>query len=104
LPGATAGDAIRSGKVPQFYLHIHNAHGEAEDDEGLEVPSLAVAREKAVHGIRSLLAAEAMNGSFNLDGRIDIKDAAGKVLLTVPFKEAVAVTGGVTGGKTQTRE
>jgi hypothetical protein len=79
--------------MPQFYLHIHNDHGGAEDDEGLEVPSLAVAREKAVQGIRSLLAAEVENGSINLDGRIDIKDARGEVLLTVPFNEAVTVKG-----------
>lgn len=79
--------------MPQFCLHIQNAHGGAEDDEGLEVTSLAVAREKAVHGIRSLLAAEMNSGSFNLDGRIDIKDAAGKVLLTVPSRDAVTVTG-----------
>jgi hypothetical protein len=79
--------------MPQFYLHIYNDHGEAEDDEGLEVPSLAVAREKAIRGIRSLLASEVENGSFNLAGRIDIKDAAGTVLLTVPFEEAVAITG-----------
>lgn len=59
----------------------------------LEVSSLAVAREEAVHGIRSLLAAEVINGSFNLDGRIDIKDARGDVLLTVPFKEAIDVKG-----------
>jgi hypothetical protein len=78
--------------MPQFYLHIYNDHGEAEDDEGLEAPSLAVAREKAVHGIRSLLAAEVENGSINLSGRIDIKDPAGAVLLTVPFSEALEVT------------
>jgi hypothetical protein len=52
-----------------------------------------VAREKAVQGIRSLLAAEAANSSFNLAGRIDIKDAAGTVSLSVPVKEAIAVTG-----------
>ena len=79
--------------MPQFYLHIYNDHGDAEDDEGLEAPSLAVAREKALHGIRSLLAAEVENGSFNLAGRIDIKDARGEVLLTVPFNEAVDVKG-----------
>jgi hypothetical protein len=86
--------------MPQFYLHIYNDHGEAEDDEGLEVPSLAVAREKAIRGIRSLLASEVENGSFNLAGRIDIKDAAGTVLLSVPFEEAVDVTRQV-GRKTQ---
>jgi hypothetical protein len=32
----------------RYYLHIHNSHGAAEDDEGLEANSLAEARERAV--------------------------------------------------------
>jgi hypothetical protein len=40
-----------------------------------------------VYGIRSLLAAEVINGSFNLGGRIDIEDAAGTILLTVPSRK-----------------
>jgi hypothetical protein len=55
---------------------------------------VADARSRAgLQWIRTLLAAEAENGSFNLAGRIDSKDAAGTVLLTVPFEEAVAITG-----------
>jgi hypothetical protein len=77
-------------QMPQLYLHIYNDHGDAEDDEGLEVPSLPIAREKAVHGIRSLLAAEVENGSFNLDGRIDIKDGRGEVLLTRSRKRSTS--------------
>jgi hypothetical protein len=79
--------------MPLFHLHVHNSHGDAEDDEGFELSSLAVAREKAVEGIRSLLSAEVTNGRFNLKGRIDISDPSGKRLLSVPFKEAVDVTG-----------
>jgi hypothetical protein len=79
--------------VAQFYLHIHNAHGDAEDDEGLNASSLAEAQEKAINGIRSLLSSEVANGQMNLSGRIDISDQSGKVLLSVPFKDAVTVTG-----------
>jgi hypothetical protein len=79
--------------MPRFYLHIYDAHGETEDEEGLEATSLAVARERAVNGIRSLLGAEAADGRINFDGRIDISDASGRLLLTVQFKEAVEVVG-----------
>jgi len=79
--------------MAQYFLHIHNAHGDAEDDEGLQASSLAVARETAIKGIRDLLSAEAVNGGINFAGRIDIADAGGAVLISVPFKEAVSVTG-----------
>lgn len=79
--------------MPHYFLHVHNSHGSAEDDEGLEVESLAEAREKAVAGIRGLLSGEAANGEMNFKGRIDISDDAGAVLLSVPFSEAISVKG-----------
>lgn len=79
--------------MTRYYLHIHNSHGGAEDDEGLEADSLSEAREKAVAGARSLLSAEAANGEINFKGRIDISDESGKVLLSVPFADAVTVKG-----------
>jgi hypothetical protein len=79
--------------VARYFLHIFNSHGGAEDDEGLEADSLSEAREKAVAGIRSLLAAEAGNGEINFKGRIEIRDETGKMLLAVPFAEAIKVKG-----------
>jgi hypothetical protein len=79
--------------MARYFLHIHNSHGSAEDDEGIEAKSLSEAREKAVAGIRSLIGAEAINGEINFKGRIDIKDEAGKLLLAVPFNEAVTIKG-----------
>lgn len=79
--------------MPRYLLHIHNSHGPAEDDEGLEAESLSEAREKAISGIRSLLASEAANGKINFKGRIDISSEAGEILLSVPFSDAVTVSG-----------
>jgi hypothetical protein len=79
--------------MARYFLHIYNSHGAAEDDEGVEANSLSEARELAVAGIRSLLAAEAANGEMNFKGRIEISDAARKVLLSVPFADALAVKG-----------
>ena len=79
--------------MSRYFLHIHNSHGDAEDDEGLDADSLAEVRERAVSGIRSLLASEAANGEINFNGRIDISNEAGKVLLSVPFTDALSVKG-----------
>jgi hypothetical protein len=79
--------------MARYFLHIHNSHGAAEDDEGLDANSLSEAREQAVSGIRSLIASEAANGEINFRGRIDISDEAGKLLLSVPFTDAVSVKG-----------
>jgi hypothetical protein len=64
--------------MAQYYLHIHNSHGAAEDDEGVEAASLSEAKEKALTGIRSLLSSEVANGRMNMKGRIDIADGSGK--------------------------
>lgn len=79
--------------MPRYFLHVHNSHGAAEDDEGMDADSLSEARERAVAGIRSLLSAEAANGEMNFKGRIDISDEAGKVVLSVPFSEAITIKG-----------
>ncbi|MBV9523786.1 MAG: hypothetical protein JO010_13390 [Alphaproteobacteria bacterium] len=79
--------------MPRYYLHIHNAHGDAQDDEGVEAASLSAASEIAISGIRDLLAAEARNGTINLNGRIDISDEDGKFLLSVPFARALTIQG-----------
>ena len=77
--------------MPLFFLHIHNGAGFIEDEEGLELSELEQARAEAVEGIRSILAAEVLQGSMDLRGRISIADAAGTNLAVVPFSEAVAV-------------
>jgi hypothetical protein len=78
--------------MPRYFLHIHNAHGKAEDEEGIEASSLSEASEIAITGIRDLLAAEVRNGAINFAGRLDIANEAGKVLLSIPFADAVKIT------------
>ena len=75
--------------MPRFFLHVHNRMGFAPDDEGLELPDLAAAREAAVAGIRSIVSEEVGQGTLDLAGRIDICGENGEVLMAVPFSEAV---------------
>jgi hypothetical protein len=79
--------------MPRYFLHIRDAHGGADDVEGLVLPSLAAASDKAVAGIRSLLCHDMLDGALDLNGRIEIADRNGKVLAAVAFADVVTITG-----------
>lgn len=77
--------------MPRYFLHVHNSFGDARDDEGQELESLAAARKIAVTSIRSILVEELRVGRFDLRGRIDIEDATGSICGTVRYTDAVDV-------------
>lgn len=77
--------------MPHFYLHIHSTDGQAQDEEGVDVCSLAEARNHAISGIRSMLSAELFEGTIDFNGRIEIAGTDQKILLIVPFSDAVRV-------------
>ena len=78
--------------MPHYHLHLHNAHVDASDEEGMEFVDLSAARVKAIEGIRGFLGHEVMTGRMDLRGQVDIADDGGVVLLTVRFDEAVEIT------------
>ncbi|GAC1573160.1 MAG: hypothetical protein NVS3B5_02530 [Sphingomicrobium sp.] len=58
--------------MPIYHLHLINSRVEANDIEGLDLPSLDVARAKAIDGIRDYLGLEVSKGRLDMRGRIDI--------------------------------
>jgi hypothetical protein len=50
-------------------------------------------REEAVMGARELMASKLMKGKVCLSCHIEVTNAAGEVVYTLPFKKAVAVIG-----------
>lgn len=77
--------------MPRFFFHVVDRAGIAADEDGLDVADLAAAREVALKGARDILAAEIKYGKIDLNWRIDVADAEGAVVLTLPFSEAVLV-------------
>jgi hypothetical protein len=75
--------------MPLFFLHVYNRTGCSRDEEGLDLPDLDAARAEAAAGIRSILADEVARGTIDFNGRIDIADAAGTVIATMRYGEAV---------------
>jgi hypothetical protein len=76
--------------MPKLHLHVRGNDFLAEDWEGAEYDSLDEARAEAIRGARQIMAERLMRGEV-LDGSmIEIVDAAGKVVIQVPFKDALA--------------
>ncbi|MDG2535228.1 hypothetical protein P6144_16325 [Sphingomonas sp. HITSZ_GF] len=75
----------------RYFFHIQNGNGCTRDEEGQEFADLDAARQSALTGIRSVLGEELMRGVVDLSGRLDICDGTDRVLLSVPFGEAVQV-------------
>lgn len=78
--------------MPHFYFDVHNGHGDTLDEEGVDLMDQAAARQIAVESIRSMVAEDARKGIIDLDGRIDVRDGARNILLTVCFAEAFWLT------------
>ena len=74
--------------MPRYHLHVYNRIGHVVDEEGMELADLAAAREKALEGIRAIIAEEAKTGRIDLAGHVDITDGADALVATVAFRDA----------------
>ncbi len=57
------------------------------DAAGLDLPDLGTARDRAVELAREIMSDEALRGEVVLDRSIEVTDAAGEVLISLPFTD-----------------
>ena len=79
--------------MPLFYLNLNECGSLTVDDEGYELANLDAARGAGVAAARDIMAEEIKSGTLCLSCRIEVTDANGVVLMVVPFKDGVGVTG-----------
>ena len=77
--------------MPLYHFNVHNGRGEVPDDEGQCLADDEAARTEAVIGVRSLLAADLMEGYLDLEGRLEVTDETGTLLFTIAYADAVEV-------------
>jgi hypothetical protein len=76
--------------MSRFHLNIYD-DCVALDEDGAEFADLIAAREAAISGAREMIAARLIAGEpIALSHRIEITDAGGIVLATLPFRDVVA--------------
>ena len=76
--------------MPRFHMNIRKGDELLEDWEGQVFPSLSEARTEAVRSARELMAARMAAGKMP-DGhtKFEIVDESGKIVLVMPFEEAI---------------
>lgn len=79
--------------MPVFRFHLHECGTVTEDEEGVSAADVAEARVLAVKAAREVMCAEVANGRLCLSCRIDVTDESGAVVLQVPFKDILTITG-----------
>jgi hypothetical protein len=73
--------------MPKFHFHIRDASGVVLDEDGMELPDLAAAREEAQEAARQLLA-DAIRAHKEVDGKkIEIAKDDGPVIEVIEVRD-----------------
>jgi hypothetical protein len=78
--------------MPHFYFHLFNDMTSI-DEEGVDLPDLKVAMDKATAIAREMAAESVRQGHLALDHRIDLASDTGQTVATVRFGEVVKIQG-----------
>lgn len=76
--------------MPLFYFHIHDDF-ELRDEDGIDMAGPAAARDAALAGARGMMSEQVLKGRLSLHHRIEVEDADGVAVLTLPFADAVEI-------------
>jgi hypothetical protein len=88
----SSGRCTQKRFMARYFFNLYNDM-EVLDPEGRDLPSIDDARAAAVREARQMMQEAVANGKLTLSDRIEVADEAGVVLLTVTFRDAVAVEG-----------
>ena len=79
--------------MQRYFFDLHECGTHVEDEEGRELVDIVDARRSAIAEAREVMSHEVREGRLCLSCRIDVRDEVGTLVLTLPFREALAVTG-----------
>lgn len=79
--------------MERYFFHLHECGTHIPDDEGRGLAGMEEARSEAIKAARDVMSAEVQAGRLCLGCRIDVKDGNGRLVLTVPFSDALTISG-----------
>lgn len=80
--------------MPIFYFHLRDGDDLLLDPDGRALDGPEAIAECALAEARALISDEARLGRIRLEQRIDVEDAEGHVVHSLPFDRAVVISGG----------
>ena len=77
----------------RYFFNLRECGQVVVDEEGVDRHDLAAARVEALAAARSIMCAEVAEGRLCLSCSIEVFDASGTKVLTIPFRDALAISG-----------
>ena len=75
--------------MPQYFFHLREPGAYFRDEEGAELADLDAAHARALENVRDIISMEVRSGVIPLSHVMEIADAAGNVVKTISYVEAV---------------
>lgn len=79
--------------MPRYFFRLVECGDVLDDPDGTDLPDLDAARHLAMLEARSIMKAEIDEGQLCLACQIEVDDEVGHRVATVPFKEAIQLSG-----------
>ena len=74
-----------------YFFHLRNGEDVLLDGEGRQLPGLLAVAAAALYEARSILSADVLDGTIDLEQRIEVVDEAGATVHTLQFREALTI-------------
>ena len=79
--------------MARYFFDLQECGTVSTDEEGSEHAGFDEVRAGAIRAAREVMCAELADGRLCLSCRIEVRDGSGAVVMSMPFREAVAITG-----------
>ena len=73
----------------RYYFHLRDGEDLLLDPEGQELPSLDAVRKVTLASARSIISNDVRGGRVDLTCHVDVEDASGAIVHSLPFEDAV---------------
>jgi len=78
-----------------YYFHLRDGADVLLDPDGRMLIDMPAVLAAALLEARAIIGADARGGKIALDQRIDVEDALGVIVHSLPFEKAVQITRGI---------
>jgi hypothetical protein len=75
-----------------YYFHLTDGHQALIDPEGRQVEEPSQIAPLALREARAMISQDALGGRINLGQYIEVRDADGKLVCQLSFRDAVTIT------------
>lgn len=77
--------------MTRYFLHLRDGADDLLDEEGSEFADLSALRRAVLFNAREMMTVGVRDGVLDLQFRIDAETAAGDIVYSLPFSEAVDI-------------